>query len=79
VRLGFGVGLAASYVATLVLLGSLAAAVVRRDAEVFTLGFFAFVVLKLVMFQVGRLEPDSRDPVTVMQLRRYVGRKGAGL
>lgn len=77
VRLGFGVGLAANYLATVVLLGSLAVAVIRRDAEAFTLGFAAFVVLKLLMFHVGRLEPDSRDPVTVMQLRRYVGREGA--
>lgn len=72
VRLGFGIGLAANYFATLVLLGSLALGVVRRDAEVFTVGFVAFVVLKLLLFYAGRLEPDSRDPVTVMQLRRYV-------
>jgi hypothetical protein len=71
VRLGFGIGVAANDLATLVLLGSLVIAVTRRDAEVFTLGFVAFVVLKLVMFHAGRLEPDSRDPVTVMQLRRY--------
>lgn len=78
VRLGFGVGLAANYLATLVLLGSLAVAVIRRDAAVFTLGFVAFVVLKLLLFHVGRLEPDSRDPVTAMQIRRYVRGKGAG-
>jgi hypothetical protein len=68
--------LAANYLATLVLFGSLAVAVIRRDAEVFTAGFVAFVVLKILMFYAGRLEPDSRDPVTVMQLRRYAGRKG---
>lgn len=77
VRLDFGIGLAANYLAILVLLGSLAVAVIRRDAGTFTLGFVAFIVLKLVIFHLGRLEPDSRDPVTVMQLRRYVGRKGA--
>lgn len=61
----------------LVLLGSLAVAVVRRDESVFTLGFVAFVVLKILLFYAGRLTPDRRDPVTVMQLRRYARGKGA--
>lgn len=77
VRFGFGIGFAASYVPMLVLLGSLAIAAIRRDDAVFTLGFVAFVVLKLVLFCGGRLEADRRDPVTAMQLRLYARGKRA--
>ena len=56
---------------------SLAIAAIRRDDAVFTLGFVAFVVLKLVLFCGGRLEADRRDPVTAMQLRLYARGKRA--
>jgi hypothetical protein len=46
-------------------------AVVLRDAAVFTIGFAVFLAVELLAFGIGRLEPDTRDPVTVMQLRRY--------
>ena len=71
VRLPFGVGLAGHYLSRGVLLASVAAALLTRGTEVFALGLLAFAVLEVGMFVVGRLEPDGRDPITVMQLRRY--------
>jgi hypothetical protein len=74
VRLPFGIGFGAHYVGLLLLLGSLAAAAALRITSLFTVGFFLFVVLELVVFWIGRLEADTRDPVTAMQLRRLRGR-----
>lgn len=71
----FGAGFAADYLARGVLLGSLAAGVVMRNAWLFTIGFAVFILLKLIVFHLGRLEPDTGDPVTAMQQRRYAGDK----
>ena len=59
------------YVGQFVLLGSLVAAVVLLNTWVFAIGLVAYTALETVIFRVSRLEPDTRDPVTVMQLRRY--------
>ena len=70
-RLPFGVGFIGDYVGQFVLLGSLVAAVVLLNTWVFAIGLVAYTALETVIFRVSRLEPDTRDPVTVMQLRRY--------
>ena len=73
-RLPIGVGFIGDYVGKLVLLGSLVAAVALANTWVFAIGLVAFTALETVIFRVSRLEPDTRDPVTAMQLRRYAPR-----
>ena len=70
-RLPFGVGFIGDYIGYVVLLGSLVAAVVLANSWVFAVGLALFAALEIVIFRVSRLEPDARDPVTAMQLRRY--------
>jgi len=62
------------YVGQFVLLGSLVAAVVLSNTWVFAIGLVAFTALETVIFRVSRLEPDARDPITAMQVRRYAPR-----
>jgi hypothetical protein len=78
VRLPLKVGFATHYVGRFVLLGSLAAGVAFRSTDMFTMGFAAFVALEVAAFRIGRLEPDIRDPITMMQLRRYRARGSDG-
>ena len=73
-RLPIGVGFVGDYVGQYLLLGSLVAAVVLANTWVFAVGLAVFAALEVVIFRVSRLEPDTRDPVTVMRLRRYVPR-----
>lgn len=71
VELPFGLKFVGHYAAQLVLVASIVAAVMRRDTSLFTVGFFVFVVVEIAIFWIGRLAPDTRDPITVMQQRRY--------
>jgi hypothetical protein len=75
VRLPLGMGFVGHYVAQLALIASIVAAVARQNTSLFTAGFFVFVVLEIVVFWIGRLEPDTKDPITRMQLRRYGGQE----
>lgn len=70
-RLPIGVGFIGDYLGQFVLLGALVAAVLLANVWVFAIGLAAFTALETVIFRVSRLEPDTRDPVTAMQLRRY--------
>ena len=70
-RLPIGIGFIGDYVGHCVLLGSIAVAVFVADTWAFVVGVALFTVLEVTIFRVSRLEPDTRDPVTVMQLRRY--------
>jgi hypothetical protein len=62
------------YVGKVVLLASLVAAVVLANTWVFAIGLVVFTVLDAVIFRISELEPDTRDPITNMQLRRYAPR-----
>ena len=68
-RLGFGA--IGGYAGSIVFVGSLLAAIGLSDHRIAGAGLAAFVVIELVLFRVSRLEPDTRDPITNMQLRRY--------
>jgi hypothetical protein len=71
VRLPYGLGFAGHYVSRTVLFAAVAAALVTQGSQVFAMGLLAFAALESVIFFWGRLEPDRRDPITVMQQRRY--------
>lgn len=74
-RLALGIPLVGDYAGSVVFVGALFAAVLLSDRRIAGVGLVAFVVLELVIFRVSRLEPDARDPVTNMQVRRF-GRRG---
>jgi hypothetical protein len=61
-------------VGKVVLLASLVAAVVLANTWVFAIGLVVFAALDAVIFRISELEPDTRDPITNMQLRRYTPR-----
>jgi hypothetical protein len=71
-RLPIGAGFIGDYIGHFLLLGSVALAVVLANIWLFVAGFAIFTALEVVIFRVSRLEPDTRDPVTVLQLRRYL-------
>jgi len=66
-----GFGAVGDYAGSIVFVGSLLAAILISDRRIAGAGLAAFVVLELAVFRVSRLEPDTRDPITNMQLRRY--------
>lgn len=74
-RLFIGVNFIGDYVGHFVLLGSLVASVALSNTWVFAVGLAAFIAIEAVIFRVSRLEPDTRDPITNMQLRRYAPRQ----
>jgi hypothetical protein len=74
-RLPIGVGFIGDHVGQLLLLAAIVAAVVVTNIWVFAIGFVAFTALETLIFRVSRLEPDTKDPVTAMQLRRYTPKK----
>jgi hypothetical protein len=69
-----GAGFIGDYAGKVVLLASLVAAVVLANTWVFAMGLVVFIAVDAVIFRISELEPDTRDPITNMQLRRYAPR-----
>ena len=70
-RLAFGAPFIGDYAGAVIFAGSLVVAIMLSDRRIAGVGLAVFILVEVLVFRVGRLYPDERDPVTTMQLRRY--------